>query len=100
MAVKAAPQPKPRGTFPTQPWLVRHWQQALLAVAAVAVAVLLTAVVVFRLKEARARGWESLSMAMSHAAQGRRGEAVQVLDGVLSANRSGPLAVQAHMMRG
>lgn len=99
MQVKTLNQAKIPGV-PSTPWIVRHWQQALLALGAVIVAVLLTVWVTSRLTSSRERGWESLSMAMNQVAQGHSDQAAKILDSLLGSQRSGPLAVQALLMKG
>lgn len=84
---------------PATPWLLRHWQQVLLALAVGATAAVLASVVENQLQKARERSWEQLSYALANASQGNRAEALKTLDALLDSQRSGPLAVQAFMMK-
>jgi tetratricopeptide (TPR) repeat protein len=88
-----------RGAPPVAPWLVRHGQQALLALAAAVVAVLVTTFVVSRLQEAEQRAWEQVSYAESLAAQGHNSDAAKTLDAFLATRRTGPETVQALLLK-
>lgn len=88
-----------RPAAPAEPWIVRHWQQVLLALGVALAAVLLTAVVTSRLKRAELASWERISLSLSQAAEGRRAEALATLDAALAAKRSGPPAVQALLIK-
>ncbi len=82
-----------------EPWLVRHWQQVLLAFAAASLAGILASLVVANLGKAEERGWEQLSYVMSQMSQGQKPEALKTLDTLLSSQRSGPVAVNGFLLR-
>jgi tetratricopeptide (TPR) repeat protein len=88
-----------RGGPPVSPWIVRHGQQVLLALAAAVAAVLIATFVVTRLQEAGQRAWEQLSYAESLAAQGRVPDAAKTIDSLLASRRTGPETVQALLLK-
>jgi tetratricopeptide (TPR) repeat protein len=99
MNAKTSFPQRSRAAVPDDPWIVRHWQQVLLALAVGLTAVLLTALVSSRLQKAEEQAWEQLSYAMAQAAQGQRTGALSTLDNVLSIRRSGAPAVQALLLK-
>ena len=91
---------KPAAEAHQAPWLIRHRQQVLLALAATVVAVVLSAFVVSRLeRRGGARAWEQLSSSMALASQGRGAEALRSLDALLVSPRSEALSVQGQLMK-
>lgn len=80
-------------------WIVSHWQQMGLILSALAVAGVLGFFVRYNLQKLKERAWEQLSYAQGQASHGQRAEALQTLSVLLASNRSGVLAVQAHLLK-
>jgi tetratricopeptide (TPR) repeat protein len=81
-------------------WLVRHWQQVLLALGALAVAGAFAALIFFNLQQLQSRAWEQLSTAQGLASRGQVEEALKNVEQLAASHRSGPLASQARLFKG
>jgi tetratricopeptide (TPR) repeat protein len=80
-------------------WLVRHRQQVGLALLALLAAGALGGFITFNLRRLRHLAWEQLSAAQAMATHGQRAQALQTVDQLLAAHRSGTIACQAHLFR-
>jgi TolA-binding protein len=94
-----APAPITRGEKVSQ-WVFTHRAQLGLAAGVFALAALLAVTIAMNRRKLAERGAEQLSAARFQASQDKHKEALQILDELINAQRTGPVALQAYLMKG